>query len=79
MVNIMATAKRLNVEEIISKNPKVNRDELIKAIAALKELDSTGAVRRSGYELETPDHSKVLRHSEEDVCIRRGATIRLAK
>jgi uridine kinase len=79
MVTAMARRKQLDVEEIIAKNPKVNRVDLEKGAEVLKELQKSGAVRPSTYDLETADRNKTIRYSGDEVCIVRGATIRLTR
>jgi hypothetical protein len=70
--------KQLDVEEIIAKNPNVNRNDLAKGADALRALEKTGAVRQYTYGIETADR-KNIRHDEDEVCVVRGATIRLAR
>ena len=75
----MARRKQLDVEDIIAKNPKINRADLAKGAEVLLELQKSGAVRPSTYNLETADQSRAIRYAEDEVCIVRGATIRLAR
>lgn len=79
MVNIMARNKQLDIETIIAKNPKISRADLAKGAEVLRELEESGAVRPSTYGLETADRARMIRCTEDEVCIIRGATIRLTR
>lgn len=74
----MTTHKKLDLNEIIAKNPKVSRADLAKGVQVLRELEQTGAVKPSSYALETADR-KTIRYSENDVCVVKGTTIRIAR
>jgi len=56
--------KQLDVEKIIADNPNVDAEALKKAEEALKDLNKTGAVRRSTYGLETPESKGEMRRRE---------------
>jgi uridine kinase len=71
----MARRKQLDVEEIIAKNPKISRVDLEKGCEVLRELQKSGAVRPSTYDLETADRNRTIRYNEDEVCIIRGAVI----
>jgi len=58
-------AKQIDLEKIIADNPNVDAKELKKAEEVLKNLNRTGAVKRSTYGLETPESKKEIRHSED--------------
>jgi hypothetical protein len=57
--------KQLDVQRIISKNPKIDRVALEKGIEALKKLAQTGVVKPSSYSLETPDSKRSLQHCDD--------------
>ena len=57
--------RQLDLDKIIADNPHVDPEALKKAQEALRNLNQTGVVRRSTYELETPESRKEIRHNRQ--------------
>lgn len=58
-------ATQIDVEKIISNNPNVDPDQFRRGEEALKELQRTGAVRRSSYGLDTPESKRGIHPAGE--------------
>jgi hypothetical protein len=56
---------QLDLDKIIADNPDVDLEEFKKGEEALKSLHRTGTVRRSTYELDTPESKREIRQNED--------------
>jgi hypothetical protein len=56
---------QLDLDKIIADNPNVDLEEFKKGEETLKSLHRTGTVRRSTYELDTPESKRQIRPNED--------------
>jgi hypothetical protein len=57
---------RIDVEQTAAKNPKIDLDEFRKGEDALKALRESGTVKRSTYDLGTPESKQYIRPAREE-------------
>jgi hypothetical protein len=62
--------KKLNVKDVIARNPQVNAKELQKSMEMLEKLQKTGTVRRHTYSIETRDSRRSLSYESAESIIK---------
>jgi hypothetical protein len=57
---------QIDIDKIASVNSKIDLDELKRGEDALKRLQKSGTVKRSNYDLGTPESKKYIRPTTEE-------------
>lgn len=57
---------QIDIDKIASVNPKIDLDELKRGEETLKKLQQSGNVRRSNYDLGTPESKQYIRPTTEE-------------
>ena len=60
----MATAKKLDIEELLRANPSVNAEKLVEVLKMLRELRESGVKIDRDYELAIPFSKRVVQADE---------------